>query len=356
MGNVLLVISLLIVLGMFNLTSSAMPGGDYGMGYGLMLFFYAVGFTVFSGLLVLNLGYNDKFAWIDLSSRNWIIFLAWLAFAIAVFCMEIFRSEWHPGEFPNFLGWLARSSVAVLWLPVLVLVPCFWLINAENGNIAQPLFVQLPLKAGIALSLLISLSAVYGLIRASAQQTVSIQQYNQQRNSDFKQQQLAFIASQTDTNSIVNILSSSGRFNDPELRNASIEKIKSHPNWEGDLIYVLNETEFQAEAYHFIDGNQVDHPELFIQPIKISLQHTADQIRNSIIGSNNLQDWHMEHMAIDRILRAIDEQFAAVPGADFLPEVRAIRDALNTPRPERFKEVKFTTSAGVEKWLKSHNE
>ncbi len=63
-GNILLVLIALSLFGFIQITSSPIPGGDRGVGAGMMIFICGAGFILFSGLLALNLGWNNCFDWI----------------------------------------------------------------------------------------------------------------------------------------------------------------------------------------------------------------------------------------------------------------------------------------------------
>jgi hypothetical protein len=173
------------------------------------------------------------------------------------------------------------------------------------------------------------------------------------QNDELNESHLKWIAEQKPTDPIVNILSLTGRFHDSPVRDSAIAKVKSHPDWEAELIRLLSETEFDTEVYQFIDGNKVDHPEQFVEPINRSIRRVAGEVKASIKDSNNLQDWHFEHLGLPRLFRAIEEQFM-LPGADYRPAVQALRKALDTPKPERFEKVKFTVTPLVDDWLKKH--
>ncbi len=351
LGNTLLVITVLFSLGLFSVTASPMPGGDRGVGHAFMLILCGGGVLLFSGLLAWNLAANHRLDW--LTPNNWLLFFGWLAFALAILSSAAFKTEWHPGEFPEFLRWLALSR-AHLWLSVLLLVPVFWLFNFQNSAGLVPNFVQIPMKIGLIISVLMGLGLVFGLFRASAQQSSARIDYENERTDKIHSEHLQFIAEQKPEDPILNILALTGRFHDNNVRDAAIAKVKSHPDWEAELIRLLNETEWQSEVYQFIDGNQVDHPELFVEPIKTSLRRTAAEIKKRIKGANDLQDWHFEHFSVERCLRAIDEQFSQVPGADFRAEVRDLRAALDTSKPERFEKVKFNLAPVLDTWLKKH--
>ncbi|HRJ16761.1 MAG TPA: hypothetical protein PLI34_17310 [Saprospiraceae bacterium] len=352
LGNILLVFITLALIAFVQLTSSPAPGGDRGVGYAFAMILYGGALFLFSGLLAWYAGKNGLFNWAPLApqNRNLLIFTGWLAFFFAVTLSGMFRSEWHPGELPQFLKWLADAQAAV-WLPLLVLVPLAVFINSEKQVAAPELWVKIPFLAGMGICAIIGLTMLFGWFRASARQNAEQAEYHQQREQSQHQHHLDKIAAHQPEDPLVNILSLTGRYHDADVRNAAVEKVKSRPDWEAELIRLLNDTEWQSYVYQFIDGNEVPHPELFVEPINRSIRRTAAEIRNSITGSNNLQDWHFEHFSIERLLRAIDEQFSKVPGADFRPAMLELLAALKTPKPERFKKVEFTLTPIVEYWL-----
>lgn len=355
LGNILLVFLSLSLIALVQLTSSPAPGGDRGVGYAFAMILYGGAFALFSGLLAWYAGKNGLFNWAPLApqNRNLLIFSGWLSFFFAVAFSAMFRSEWHPGELPQLLKWLADAMAAV-WLPILVLVPLAVLINSEKQVAAPELWVKIPFLAGMGICALIGLLLMFGWFRASARQNAEQVEYQQQREQSQHQQHLDKIAAHQPEDPLVNILSLTGRYHDADVRNAAVEKVKSRPDWEAELIRLLNDTEWQSYVYQFIDGNEVPHPELFVEPINRSIRRTAAEIRSRITGANDLQDWHFEHFSIERLLRAIDEQFSKVPGVDFRPAMLELKAALDTPKPERFQKVRFTTTQIVDDWLKKN--
>ncbi len=354
LGNMLFILAALFLIGLLNITASPIPGGDRGMGAGLLLFFCGAGFLLLTGLLTWNLSSNNCFDWIGMTGgqRNGLVFAGWLAFATGTVACALFKIEWHEGEFPQFLRWLSQAQAA-FWLPLLVLVPAFVLLNFERAAGYAPDLVKIPMMTGFLLSVLIGSGLLFGWFRGNAQQQAAKIEYAKNQNKEQHDKHLAWIAEQKPTDPIVNILALTGRFHDADVRDSAIAKVKSHPDWEAELIRLLSETEFDTEVYHFIDGNQVEHPELFVEPINRSIRRLAGEVKVRIKGSNNLQDWHFEHFSLERLFRAIDEQFL-LPGADYRPAVQELRKALDTPKPERFQHVKFTVTPLVDDWLKKH--
>lgn len=354
LGNILFILVAITLIGLISITASPMPGGDRGVGAAFFLFLVGISFLIATGLLTWYLGWNNYFDWIGLPGiqRNGIIFIGWIAFAFATLASAFFKVEWHAGEFPQFLRWLSQAQAAI-WLPLLMLVPALILMNSDRtaANVSE--YVKIPMMTAYILSILMAFGLLFGWYRAQSQQQAANIEYERTQNDEQHEKNLAWIAEQKPTDPILNILSFTGRFHDKDVKDSALAKVKSHPDWEAELIRLLSETEFDTEVYQFIDGNKVDHPELFVEPIKHSIRRVAGEIRDRIKDANDLQNWHFEHFSLDRLFRAIDEQFS-LPGADYRAEVQELRNALDTPKPERFQKVKFTVTPLVDDWLKKH--
>lgn len=351
LGNILIALTLLCLYGLIQITSQPMPGGDRGVGYAFTMMITAAGFALFSGLLFWHLQAKGSFMWLELPFKNMWIFLSWVAFAISVVSLAFFRAEWHDGEFPAFLKSFSQIMGDII-LPAMIIVPALLSLHTITRMGTIPWHMKFMFLPGIGISFLIAITMLVSYMRLSARENARVLKSEQQWQQKQQNEHLLSIQNHKPEDPLVNILSLTGRFHDPSVRDAAVAKVKERPDWEQELIRLLNETEWQSYVYTFLDGNTVDHPELFIQPLKTSLRRTADMIRRDIRDANNLQDWHFEHLSMDRCLRAIDEQFSKT-GADFVPEIKAVSDALKSPKPEQFRDVEFTTTREIDEWLKN---
>lgn len=351
LGNILVGLTVLFYAGLLNVTASPMPGGDRGVGYGLSLFVCGAGFVLFTGLLTWHMGVKNAFDWVPVAGggRVPLLLAGWLSFSMAtVVCAS---TKFQIGDFhPLLVGVLKRVDIM---LPLLVLVPALLLLNMDRAAGTAPIWVKAPMSVGFAVSMVIGLALLFIWAKTSFEQQAAIVKQQQDRDEQRHSDNLTYIAEQTPDSAIVNILALTGRYHDQDVREAAVAKTKSRPNWEAELIALLDNEYYNKEVYSFIDGNKVDHPELFVEPIKRSILLQATEVRKSIKGSNNLQDWHFEHLSLPRLFRAIDEQFM-LPGADYRPAVRELRRALDTPKPERFRDVNFSVTREVDAWLKAH--
>ena len=234
-----------------------------------------------------------------------------------------------------------------------MLIPYFFLLNAETRASVSPNVYKIPLIIGFALSVIISAGLLFGWLRISAQRQTAVLESRNEREIAIRNNHLQTIANHKTTDPIIYLMALTGRFHDEDIRAAAVAKVKEKPGWEDKLIELLNNEHYYTEPYTFLDGNKVDHPEKFLEPLNNSILYAADEIHELIKDADNLQDWHFEPFNIDRLLRAIDEQFLN-KGMDFRPAVLKLQEALNTTPPERFKNVRFKETVLVKEWLKRH--
>src|SRR5690606_3272837 len=103
LSHLLLFLVLIFLILLINLTSSPMPGGDYGVGYAFAMIIYGAGFIIFSGLLFWNMYDKIPVPTFLQSVKPAAVVISWLSFILTICALSVFRTEWHPGEFPRIL-------------------------------------------------------------------------------------------------------------------------------------------------------------------------------------------------------------------------------------------------------------
>ncbi len=333
--------------------------GDSAMGYGLGLAFFGLGLTLSSLALTIMLLVKGNVHWVAASpeARTGLTLLAWLCMVLTAFFCAAFKWEWHSDSdntYPEFLHWLAVNH-GQIWIPLLWLVACFFSLNSQ-------LLGNLPLNAlkgafyaGLLLSGVYSVGLVFGYLSDSARTANRNMAENQQRDDIWHQKVLDEIAAHKPTDPIFGLLSQTTQVRPADTRAAAVAKVKSHPNWEADLLALLNDKKSYREVYYFLDGNAVDHPQQFAQPLNQSILLLAEAIKTNIAESNNLQNWSFEMYGIDCLLRGIDGQFLNT-GVDFYPSVVRLKQALDSPQPNQGERIRFTATDEVEAWIKKHQK
>jgi hypothetical protein len=138
---------------------------------------------------------------------------------------------------------------------------------------------------------------------------------------------------------------------DPEVRRKAIEKVRSNPQWQQELVRLL-ENDGAIEAFEFLASNEVDDKTLFIAPVNSGILSVADWIRKQIRKSDQEHYFYPELFSreVERILRTVDR--LEDTGADFRPAVLALRAALDEPNPAN--KVKLNCISMLDNWIKKY--
>jgi low affinity Fe/Cu permease len=356
-GNILILIALIFYGCLFNLLLKPMPGGDYGVGYSIVWIIYVAGFFISTGLLAWNMNQNHCFDWLPaffLRYRNLLVFLGWITFIVAIIFSLGYQSNKVEKELPQFLTWFTWSRVYI-WLPLLMLIPSLYLINAERLTGFAPSWVKISIQMGFAVSVFMVLVLLFSFLKISAQQQRKDDLIWAQQNKRAHYGPLEFIAEHKTTDPIVNILQYIGRHQNENVRSAAIAKIKERPDWENDLIQLLdNDFNLNHEVYTFLDAYKVEHTEKFLEPINRNILRLAEKFQTDIKQSQILEPWFFNGYDIERRLRVIDTQFAN-KGFNFRPAVLKLQEALATERQlPSDNDVQFDEQKVVKDWLEKH--
>lgn len=353
LGYIFFILTAFFYVGLAVLSMSRPSvSANNSMGYGIMLLYLGIGFVLSSLILTIIVCSKGEFNWVaqDAGTRTALVFLAWLLMSVTILFCTIFKWEWHKETlYPQFLHWMAIYQ-GQLWIPLPWLVACFLSLNPDWQSVLTLHLIKIPFWVGLSMSALFSGGLLVGYIRDSAQQVEAKITSQIDRQDRQHQLNLNEIAAHKPEDAIVGLLVFTTRYHDDDVRQAALAKIKAHPDWEANLLELLANNYYYREVYSFLGSNPVDHPEAFAQPLDMSITLLSANIKTDIKDSNNLQDWHFDSYGIGHLLQAIDNQFQN-RGVDFYSSVFKLKQALTTPPPERFKGIRFTVTATVDRWL-----
>lgn len=358
-GNLLLGLTSTTYLALiiFNL-QKVNATGERLMGYAFIGFVIMAAYAVSGLLLTIFITSKGGFNWLSDTKtlRNIGVGILWSGMvAGVVYCamarME-FRSSAHLSGMWNLLS--LPVYFGSLWLPLLMLVPYAIILNPEWQSTLSPFFYKAPLLLGCFLGF--GLVLIPKIVR-----TAKTVRHTESADSS----QWAFNASMQEINkyqdpSIKGLLSHTHRNNDERIRSAAVSKIKSYENWEGELMEMLNHPELSDVywGYAFLDGNKIDHPADFIQPLKKSLPLMADGLQKSLSDPNSL---YIGYIQIETVCRVLETQFKDSSDL-FLPDMLRLQEILIKTPPERtskqdkqyFDESLNSYRLAVKNWLDSH--
>jgi hypothetical protein len=153
------------------------------------------------------------------------------------------------------------------------------------------------------------------------------------------------------TQEFVRVLSLTGGIYPMEVRQKAMAKIKTHPDYQNELVSLLN-SDSPMDALSFLSIGEVDDKAIFPEAINTGILNTAAWIRHTIQGTGPSGYYADQYTAeVSSALQAADKY--AGMGKDFLQAVKELRSALDEPFAG--KEAKFDCIAGLEEWIKKHS-
>ncbi len=344
-GYFFLIITFLFYLSMTLFKPAA---GHNDIISGLLLFiFYGVG-LVSSLIVTIKVVQQGGFNWISAHTgiRNIITGAGWIIMIIATLISQDIDSALQPSELKPLFQWLAKSKCSI-WLPWLMLVPYFFLLNSDLHSNLVPKLNKIILITGFALSLIMVLIFLISGLKKKEPSDISKLPYDR--------------AIQIMNNKLdPDIWKFASRNMDERVRKYALNKIKENKNWEKDMIQELEGNNRYFGVYAFLDGNATDHPELFIEPIKNNIADFAYKIGKTIRSGyfdnkNDDEDFLRFSLDVERLCRILDEHFSDSK-AEFRPNMIEVQKSLETEPLDQYIEIRNTYRAAVKNWLKNTNQ
>ena len=254
-------------------------------------------------------------------------------------------------ERPGALSDWARLSmqVAIPGIPFVLIASGFIMLNGFLSESIPGAFYKWPLLLVFGSSILVVGATIRDGI-ATAAEGVYAAQIRYENAPSIKAQRLHQIEESDVTEDMVRILEFTGALYPAEVRDKASAKIKSHPQWQKELVFLL-ENEHALEAFNFLASNEVDDKSMFLQPVNTGVLAAAAWIRHSIQGSSPSSFRRDEYSdEVNRVLRTV-EKFEGL-GVDYLPAVRELRAALDEPRLGGRPE--FECAGRLDAWIMKH--
>ncbi|QHV99329.1 hypothetical protein GJR95_31870 [Spirosoma endbachense] len=331
-------------------------GSESSIGYGWGAIILSLGFALSSLILLLIVRSRGGFDWVGhkAATRTALLVLFWLAMSITTFFGAILKLEsFKENTSPPFLQALAVSQPQ-LWVPMLWLMVSLLSLNPGWVSTLSLGWFKLPFWLGFSISTLFTAGLVVVYIHDSIQRTTGQVATRNDDEKRWHQQRLDQVAAHKADDSIFGLLGFTNQYQADDVRQAALAKIKSHPDWEAQLLDLLANPSSYQYVYSFLGSNPVAHPDAFIEPLNRSIGFLAEDIVADIKGrESSLQHWTFDSYTIEPLLRALDTQFGRQIEL-FYPNVLHVQQALKTPLPEVAQGVRFDVSPEVDDWVKAH--
>jgi hypothetical protein len=283
------------VLGLlfFSLYIKHVPkGGDAVMGYGWSVILLHLVLLVLVALATLCLTLKGAFEWVSPSpaKRNVLVFLGMFACVLTDALCGLFRNEPDPMS----LLFRGMTYFAHVLIP-LVLIPGGFILANDGLRDALPRNVyQYPLTGVFYLGVLGVGLFLLDLASQSNQNNQRKIEEMEERDQSNRDRMLAEIDSCDVSENMVFILVFTDANQSPDVRQKALEKIKTRPDWQEELVRRL-ESGWVSEAFTFLASNEVDDKKMFLEPLKEGVLNQAKGIRESIRRSS-----HPSHFYPDR--------------------------------------------------------
>jgi hypothetical protein len=244
------------------------------------------------------------------------------------------------------------SHFVPLVVPLIMIVCGFILVNGGFRESVPVAAYKWPLAFVGLLGITGTVAAAVGFMMESSRNQAAIRESYAQRDDANHKRMLAEIDSNDVSKNFVFLLVFTGDNQDPEIQQRGIAKVKTHPQWQQELIRLL-QTDWAPEPFQFLAFNEVDDPSLFPEAIRDGILIQARLIRESIRNSTHSSHFYESkfNWEIERVLRTVDRYKNL--GVDFVPAMRELRSALD--EQAIVEKPKFESIPRLESWIKENS-
>jgi hypothetical protein len=325
--------------------------GEKAMLSAMGMVFHSLGFFGCLTALAVALHALGRLDWIAKSGqvRIMILIAGVIALALTFFFSAVLRNE-NWDKVPAWGIQIARLH-GMIWIPLLALLAAFLLLVSTEKSTVPLSLAKISATISVGVSLLFCSSLLMAWMRQSAEKQARIIEAHQRSHDEYHQRSMETINAFDESQGLSEILPLAGRYQDEDIREQALKKIKARENWEEELFELLESKGGYRDVFTFLECNRVTNRKRFADSLERTLNQVANEIQREVKDTNNLQDWSFEWYRVESALAAIDFQFSDV-GVNFVPAVEKIRSALDDHRPERFEKVQVKVSTAVKNWLK----
>ena len=350
-GNILLVIALFVI---YFLNTGALakpaPGGDYGVGYAWSQIILNLAFVIIMILVTIIIGAKNGFEWVSASksTRFWLVTIGMLTAVFTSVVTTIFRHEAGPAPFLM----QTFSSFAPVAIPLVLILGGFILLNQGLRTSIPVAVYKWPLILVSLIGLVGTISATFSFMAASARNNAAAIKATQESYDENDRRIMAEIDSNDVMNNLVFLLVFTGDNQPDEIKNRAVAKVKTHPQWESELIRLI-QTEWAPEPFQFLAFNDVENPSLFLEPVRTGITIQADLIRKSIRNTSHPSNFYQGQFSweVERIIKTVD-RFKG-KGVDYVPAMKELRSAFD--EPSEFEKPKWSCVKVLDKWIEKNS-
>lgn len=343
MGYILIGVAMLIYFGLLVLIYGRHPeSGQYGVGLGWMLILANLGFVLCLAIVTGIICTKSGFAWLA-SDRTLRFVLVLIGFIVIMVGNVYFMLGESLGDSPLFVRRMLR--VVPVILPLLLLASAAFLLNDTWRSTLPGIAYKLPLTIALALGVFV----IGLLLKQSAHNTADRMQVESDAENQIHQNYHDRIDSCDVIKEMDLILGYTDANHYPDVREHALSKIKSHPDWQGELIRFIK-TDQAPIVFTFLASNDVIDKTKFHEPVQDGLMVQAklmrEGIRRAAYSSQLTSDeffWEVERALQTAV------KFSGM-GTNYRSAVKEMQKAL--AEPCNIEKPKFRCAALLDDWLK----
>lgn len=349
LGSAGLAVATLSALLLFSIAATTTGSRDGGRLWAAVL----TGLPLLGGLLLAygcGLG-NAGFDWalgerVTPTTRWLLVLAAVLAAAVVATLSAAVRTE-TPGSTPWAL-WPVRDWAHWVWLPGLLAGAALGLYPTLRQGLPGWAW-QAPLAALAGVSLLLCAGLLVQLVQA--QQETQAQQLQDEINFVNKRNatMLEKVQQADPQRELLSLLPHSSPYEEADIRELALAKLREHPDLDGALIQVLHGA-YPGEAFAYLQANEVRNPAALAEAIRVGIEAYAAELKDGISRTHTLRADDYQP-AVQRILASVD--LFAAQGVDYRPALRQLRDAFDAPRTDYAQPTPaMAGQRDIDTWLK----
>lgn len=329
--------------------------GEYLMVSGFMMFGLIAVYVITSLLLTISVASRGGFDWLSPtpSTRKVFIGVLWLGMIAGVVFCAMLSTEINTDRSTGIVRTLSMPVYfGSVWLPLLMLIPYAILLNPQWRESLSPALYKFPLV----------LACVLGVVILMIPKIVSSAniQVPKQSDAEWKKENLTTsIQNETSLETLLQYV----KDEDEWVRKMAAEKMKKDPQYEDHLIKTLSRNDGYGHhdfywVYMFMDQNQVDHPDRFVESINTSLLSISKEIPH-ILSKSFLYSGDLSILNIDVVCKVLEKQFQNHSDV-FRPNMLKLQEALDTPathssdKDPEFDGLLQQYKNAVQSWLETH--
>ncbi|MEP6794648.1 MAG: hypothetical protein ABJB16_10005 [Saprospiraceae bacterium] len=350
-GNICLALAALISVALLSpfFQHKISTSNDQGAsGYMVIIvIFLSLLFLGLMSIVYIAINRQGGFTWISNNGTLRFLFLSIGLLSAVIIAAIGIMNRFMPVSSSDVLQSLMKAVPVVIF--VVLLVTGFILNNNAIREHVNLLFYKWPLFLVDGLSLVgVLFLAATTLFSGTSSLEDSTRNY--ESAPSIKNSRLAEIEESDVKENKMRLFEFTGGLYPQEVRDKASAKIKTNPDWEKEIIDML-ENDQALEAFNFLQSNDVTDKKSFLQPVFNGVMSVAAYIRHTIQGTSpSAFDDSMFSDEVNRVLRTV-EKFEG-NGVDYLPAVREIRDALD--EPVLGKKINFDCRTILDSWIGKH--